>query len=122
MHTKHTHTCAVASSDDCSTRAMAMSPARDAVMTVLMHLRVHMGELVSAYDAVLHRMRWEWVTVGGYGGREREGGDANASAPSSVAIEQQQDLPFPFCHWFAVLTKVHVVQARTNKIKLVLLS
>ena len=37
-----------------------------------MRLRVHMGELVSVYDAVLHHIRWEWVTVS-IGGHEREG-------------------------------------------------
>lgn len=42
-------------------------------MIVFTRLCVHMGELVSAYDAVLHHMRWEWVTVGGYGGHERDG-------------------------------------------------
>lgn len=58
----------------------------------------------------------------GMGSVRARGDDANASAPSSVAIEQQQDLPFPFFHWFSVLTKILVVQARTNKIKLMLLS
>lgn len=42
-------------------------------MMVLKHLCVHRGELVSMNDAVLHR-RWDWVTVGGYGGHEREQG------------------------------------------------
>lgn len=40
---------------------------------VLKHLCVHRGELVSTNDAVLHRI-WDWVTVGRYGGHEREQG------------------------------------------------
>lgn len=58
----------------------------------------------------------------GMGPREGAGGDADVSAPSSVASERQQGLSFPFCHWLAALTKSHVVQAGTNKIKTMLLS
>lgn len=57
-----------------------------------------------------------------WGPREGAGGDADVSAPSSVASERQQGLSFPFCHWLAALTKSHVVQAGTNKIKTMLLS
>lgn len=56
--------------NDCSTCVMAVSPARDAVSDcVHASARAHGW----ACECVLHRMRWEWVTVGGYGGHEREG-------------------------------------------------
>lgn len=58
----------------------------------------------------------------GWGPREGGGEDVDASPPSSVAIEQQQGLPYSFCHWLAVLTKSHVVQMGTNEIKAMLLS
>ena len=67
-----------------------------------------------------------FVFVGAQGQRERlEGGrgsvgmedvrgrgdgpDADVSAVTLVAIEQQQGLPFPFSHWLASLTTSHVV-------------
>ncbi len=49
------------------------------------------------------------------------GGDADVSAVTLVAIEQQQGLPFPFSHWLATLTTSHVVWAATNEIEVMLL-
>lgn len=48
-------------------------------------------------------------------------GDADVSAVTLVAIEQQQGLPFPFSHWLATLTTSHVVWATTNEIEVMLL-
>lgn len=49
------------------------------------------------------------------------GPDADVSAVTLVAIEQQQCLPFPFSHWLTTLTTSHVVQAATNKTEAMLL-
>ncbi len=58
--------------------------------------------------------------MGDMGGRGT-GPDADISAVTLVAIEQQQGLPFSFSHWFAALTASHVVQATTNEIEVMLL-
>lgn len=65
-------------------------------MVVLTGPCVHTDEPSSASDALVHRVRWDWVTIGGYGGHERVGDDADASAPSSVAIKLQQESALPF--------------------------
>lgn len=49
------------------------------------------------------------MTVCACGGHEWEGDDADVSAVTLVAIEQQQGLPFLFSHWLAILTTNHVV-------------
>lgn len=64
------------------------------------------------------------MRVCGLGGQRREGGvgpDADVSAVTLVAIEQQQGLPFPFTHWLATLTTRHVVWASTNQTEATLL-
>lgn len=52
----------------------------------------------------------------GAGGQRggRGGPDADVSAITLVATEQQQALPLPFGYWLVTLTTTHVVRAAAN--------
>lgn len=57
-------------------------------------------------------------------GREKERGvgggpDADVSAITLVATEQQQALPLPFGYWLVTLTTTHVVRAAANETQVI---